>query len=146
VSELSSQVPPQLVSVAVQAGRLLRGVPVIRTQVPAALHAMHWPVQAEVQQMPSAQKPDAHSVAAVHVRPASFFLMHTPVVSQYVPPAHELSVQLLEHFAVPSVAHRLLEHWLVVVVVQVPAPLQTEALVMVPLLQLAGEHTVVVVG
>jgi hypothetical protein len=60
-----------LVSVAVHAGRLLRGVPVMRTQVPAALQAMHWPVQAEVQQMPSAQKPDSHSVAAVQVRPSA---------------------------------------------------------------------------
>ncbi len=54
----------------------------MRTQVPAALQAIHWLVQAVVQQIPSAQKPDSHSVVAVQVKPACFFLIHTPVVSQ----------------------------------------------------------------
>jgi hypothetical protein len=39
-------------------------------------------VQADWQQTPSAQKPDAHSSLLVHVVPGSLFLVHAPEVLQ----------------------------------------------------------------
>lgn len=55
-------------------------------QVPAVavrLHAMHEPVQAELQQTPSAQKPLAHSPAAWQVWPAAFFARHLPAAQKF---------------------------------------------------------------
>src|ERR1700722_14708188 len=54
------------------AGRLPCGDPRTAVQVPpdpGTLHAAHCPVQAELQQAPSTQKPDAHVDADVHVVP-----------------------------------------------------------------------------
>ena len=47
---------------------------------------------------------------------------------------------------VPSLAQRLLSHELVVEAVQLPEPLQTEAVVTLPAVQLAGVQTVVLSG
>lgn len=55
-------------------------------------------------------------------------------------------MQLPEHFPLPSVAHRLLVHGLVVAMVHAPEPLQTEALVALPPVQLAAVQTVLPSG
>jgi hypothetical protein len=62
------------------------------------------------------------------------------VESQYLPVVHEFSVQLSAHL--PPVPHRLLEQALVAAVVQAPEPLQTEAVVALPAVQVAAVHTV----
>jgi hypothetical protein len=59
---------------------------------------------------------------------------------------HEFAVQLPEHLPLPSVAHRLLAHGLVVAVVQAPEPLQTEAVVALPAAQVAAVQIVVPSG
>jgi hypothetical protein len=63
-----------------------------------------------------------------------------------LPVGHEAAVQLPEHFPLPSVAHRLLVHGLVVAMVHAPEPLHTEALVALPAVQLAAVQTVVPSG
>jgi len=55
-------------------------------------------------------------------------------------------VQLPEHLPLPSVAHRLLAHWLDATVVQAPEPLQTEAVVALPPVHVAAVHTPVLSG
>jgi hypothetical protein len=47
---------------------------------------------------------------------------------------------------VPSLEHRLLSHALVVEVVQLPEPLQTDEVVALPAVQLAGLQTVKLSG
>jgi hypothetical protein len=74
-------VPPHAVPSLAQAWREPRGAPVTGVQVPSlpgTLQASHWPAQACVQQYPSAQIPEAHSVATLQVVPGSFFVTHTP--------------------------------------------------------------------
>lgn len=59
---------------ASHAGRLPRGLPMTGAHAPSApatLHASHCPVQAELQQTPSTQNPEAHSLALLHDAPAS---------------------------------------------------------------------------
>lgn len=63
-----------------------------------------------------------------------------------MPALHEAAVQLPEHLPLPSVAHRLLAHGLVVAVVQAPEPLQTEAVVALPAVQVAAAQTTVLSG
>jgi hypothetical protein len=58
----------------------------------------------------------------------------------------EAAVQLPLHFPLPSVAHKLLGHWLVAAVVQAPEPLQTEAVVALPAVHEAAAHTVALSG
>jgi hypothetical protein len=55
-------------------------------------------------------------------------------------------VQLVAHFACVPLAQRPFEQVLVPAVVQVPVPLQTEAVVIDPLLQLAGVQIVASLG
>jgi hypothetical protein len=55
-------------------------------------------------------------------------------------------VQLPEHLALPSVAHRLLAQVLLAALVQAPAPLQTEAVVTLPFEQLAAVQIVAASG
>jgi hypothetical protein len=55
-------------------------------------------------------------------------------------------VQLPEHFPLPSLAHRLLSHGLVAVVVQAPEPLQTEAVVAFPPVQVPAVQTTALSG
>jgi len=59
-----------------------------------------------------------------------------------VPEGHELAVQLPEHLPLPSVAHRLLVHWLEAAVVQAPEPLQTDEVVALPPVQVAAVQMV----
>jgi hypothetical protein len=63
-----------------------------------------------------------------------------------MPVPHEVAVQLPEHLPLPSVAHRLLAHGTDVVVVQAPEPLQTDAVVALPLVQVAAVQTAVLSG
>jgi hypothetical protein len=55
-------------------------------------------------------------------------------------------VQLLAHLALPSLAHWLFGHVLPVEVLQSPLPLQTDAVVILPLVQIAAAQTVVLSG
>ena len=82
-----------------------------------------------------------HWVPTEQSEPLSSVFVHEPVESQYMPVPHEVAVQLPEHLPLPSVAHSLLAHGLDVAVVQAPEPLQTEAVVAVPLVQAAGVQT-----
>lgn len=59
---------------------------------------------------------------------------------------HEAAVQLPEHLPLPSVAHRLLAHALVATTVQAPEPLQTEAVVALPSVQVAAVQTLELSG
>jgi hypothetical protein len=62
-------VPPHAVRAGVPP---VRGAPMTTTQVPSApasLHEPHCAAQSALQQVPSAQWPEVHSVAAVHARP-----------------------------------------------------------------------------
>src|SRR5690242_21276315 len=64
--------PPHTSGSPAQGSRLPRGAPVTGMQepsLPSSAHASHWPVQAEEQHKPSAQKPLEHSLAAVHSLP-----------------------------------------------------------------------------
>jgi len=76
-----SQLPPQVPEPA-QTVCPLRGAPLTATQVPglaASAQASQAPVQATLQQTPSAQKPLTHWLAAVHTCPA--FSLQEPVAS-----------------------------------------------------------------
>ena len=55
-------------------------------------------------------------------------------------------MQLLAHLALPSVAHWLFGHVLSIGVLQSPMLLQTDAVVILPLVQVAAEQTVVLSG
>ena len=55
-------------------------------------------------------------------------------------------MQLPEHLPLPSVAHKLLAHGLVVAVVQAPEPLQTEAVVAFPPVQVPAVQTTALSG
>jgi hypothetical protein len=62
-----------------------------------------------------------------------------------VPAAQDVAVQLPAQL-MPSLAHRLLSHALVVAPVQFPEPLQTDDVVTLPAEQVAGVQTVVLSG
>ena len=75
-----SQVPPQ-VPVPLHAERVPRGVPITAVQVPTAFatsHASHWPLQAWLQQTPSAQNPLAQALLMRHAPPGGSRGVHTP--------------------------------------------------------------------
>ena len=132
-----------------QAARGLIGSPVTTLHLPTepdCLHDWHWPSHLPSQQTPSTQFPDVHCAAAEQLAPLSSVFAHVPVESQYVPAVHEVAVQLPEHLPLPSVAHRLLVHGLVVAIVQAPEPLHTDALVALPAVQLAAVQTVLLSG
>ncbi len=59
---------------------------------------------------------------------------------------HEVAVQLVAHFALPSVAHSLFGHVLVVDVLQAPMLLHTDAVVTLPAAQLAPVQVVALSG
>lgn len=111
---------------------------------PATLHDWHCPSQSPLQQTPSTQSPEVHCAPEEQFAPSARVFAQLPVESQYVPAAHECSVQLPEHL--PSAPHRLLSHWLVVGVVQAPEPLQTDAVVALPPVQLPAVQTVELPG
>ena len=105
------------------------------------------PVQASSQHTPSAQISDVHWALAEQVCPSSSVGMQAPVVvSQYEPASQEVDVQLIAHLALPSLAHRLLGHVLLLAVVQAPPPLQTDSEVTSPLEQVASAQTVLMSG
>ncbi len=68
-----SQKPSQALPSAAQGVRVPCGAPVTGTQVPTlpiSSQASHWPPQPALQQTPSAQKPDEHSLGTVHGLPS----------------------------------------------------------------------------
>jgi hypothetical protein len=76
-----SQAPPQADPSEAQAARAPRGAPGTGVQVPtdpATSQASHCPVQAALQQTPSAQKPLAHCVPAAQAAPSAPFGAQTP--------------------------------------------------------------------
>jgi len=80
-----SHAPPQAVPAPVQALRGACGSPLTATQVPTlpgTSHASHWPLQAWLQQTPSAQLPSMHSSAAWQAAPAIFFGAQLPPAVQ----------------------------------------------------------------
>jgi hypothetical protein len=57
---------------------------------PVTLHAMHVPVHAVVQQIPSAQKPDEHSALLLQAKPVST-IIHAALPLHVPTPPHSLS-------------------------------------------------------
>ena len=58
-------------------------IPPSKSQLPVAEHASHAPLQAELQQRPSAQKFEEHSLGAPHVAPSAFLATQPFIPSQY---------------------------------------------------------------
>ena len=78
---LPSQLPPQALPSLVQEVRAPCGAPLTATHcptLPATSHAWHCPLQAWLQQTPSAQEPFTHWFAAPQARPSAFFATHWP--------------------------------------------------------------------
>ncbi len=119
---------------------------VIAAQVPlvppvlAAEQALQAPVHAVLQQNPSAQKPEAHWLAAVQVPPL-VFLATQAVPEQKSPAMQSVSAA---HVSLHAVAPQTSgEQVWVATAGQAPAPLQLAASVATPLAQLAARHAVV---
>jgi hypothetical protein len=105
---------------------------------PASAQDWQVPAQAVAQQMPCSQKPDAHSEAAPQLLPVGFFVQA---------PATQTLGAVQSASAVQDVLQRLLPHAYaphddVVVVWQVPVPLQVRAGVNVDPVQLAATQVV----
>jgi hypothetical protein len=134
VASVPLHVPRQASVVPAHAARVPRGVPLTATHLPsepASAHAWHCPLHAPSQHTPSTQLPFVHSAAVTHCVPFAFFARQTAVASQYWPLAHGCVVsQPPEHFV--ASAHRLLAHGELIVVVHVPIPPHTDAVVAVP--------------
>jgi hypothetical protein len=111
--------------------------------LPERLHALHCSVQGVLQQTPSAQYPVTHSVPLAQA-PLVFFGTQL-VPSQYEPVAQGVPEQLGAQ-PLPSVVHRLLAHGPTFAAGQFPAPSQDDDCVSVPLVQLACEQTVELLG
>jgi hypothetical protein len=82
-----SHIPPQVVPAPVHAAWPVRGAPLTAVQIPllaVSPHDSHCPVQALLQQTPSAQYPLPHWVPAVQACPA--FALQPPVASQLLVP------------------------------------------------------------
>ena len=78
---LPSQLPPQALPSLAQAVREPWGAPLTATHwptLPATSHAWHCPLQARLQQTPSAQEPFTHWFKAPQARPSAFFATHWP--------------------------------------------------------------------
>ena len=75
--------PPQDDPSLAQAARAPWGVPATAVQVPTlpdTSQAWHWPLQAWLQQTPSAQLPLPHWLAAVQAWPSAFFGTQAPAL------------------------------------------------------------------
>jgi hypothetical protein len=108
-------------------GRVPLGAPVTGWQTPVSgAHASHCPVHAALQQTPSAQKPEVHSVAAVHGAPFGFAVQTPPVHlrpgTQSVSPVHEVL-----HAAV-AVSQMYGAHDVVIFGVHAPVALHSDSL------------------
>ena len=98
-----------------------------------------------MQQTPSTQKPLVHWVALRQETPFALRGRQTAVASQYWPAAQgRAALQPPEH--VVALAHWLVVQAAVVVLVQAPAPLQTDALVARPFVQLGAVHPTALPG
>ena len=100
-----SQAPPQPVPSSVQAARDPRGVPATAPQTPglaASSQASHWPVQAALQQRPSAQFPLTHWPPGVQAAPSNRVPSHIDELLQNAAPTQsESPTQVVPH-AVPT--------------------------------------------
>jgi hypothetical protein len=86
-------VPAHAVASEAHAARPARGAPATGVQVPATpatSQASHWPLQAALQQVPSAQKPLWHWFAAPQLPPSGSLGVQTPAEHQ-LPAAHSSS-------------------------------------------------------
>jgi hypothetical protein len=113
--------------------------------VRAAEQALHAVAHALLQQNPSAQNPDVHSLFAAHATPLA---LHTPPGQlTHRPPVHcapatqfAAVVQVVAHAVAPQMNGVQL---VVTAAGHAPAPLQVAAAVATPLAQLAGRHDTV---
>jgi hypothetical protein len=108
--------------------------------LPAIAHDLHVPVQALLQQKPCAQKPEAHSFAAVHAVPVGFSV-HAPALQMYGATQSVAAVQVLRQMGI--VASQVYgAHALVVAAAQTPAPLHVRGDVSVDPVQVGAAHCV----
>jgi hypothetical protein len=113
--------------------------------VRAAEHALHDVLHALLQQNPSAQKPDTHSLFAAHAVP---MLLHVPpgqlTHSPFVHCAPATQFAAVVHVAVHAVAPQMNGAQLVVTTFgHAPMPVQFAATVATPAAQLAARHDTV---
>jgi len=105
VALVPSQLPPQAEPSLAQAARVPCGAPVTSTQLPTlppTSHASHWPLQAWLQQKPSAQWPLVHWLESVQAEPSASLPTHWPL-EQYEPAAQSPStVQVVLHAVAPQ--------------------------------------------
>jgi hypothetical protein len=85
------------------------------------------------------QLPEPHSAVAWHVMPLAFVGRQTPPALQYLPAPQEVAVHEVAHL-VPSAAQPSAIHDVVTAAVHAPDPLQTVALVTIPLLHVIAAH------
>jgi hypothetical protein len=142
VRSATLQVPRQVLPA--QAGREPRGVPLTAVHTPTApgsLQASHCPLQARLQQTPSAQTPLTHSGLVWQAAPFALRASQMALALQnWVAKQGAAALQPPEHRT--ESAHRLLAHGMVVACVQAPALLHTVAVVALPLLHEPATHWV----
>lgn len=97
------------------------------------------------QQTPPTHWPLVHWLFAEHGLPFAIVGAQAPPGPQYVPAEQDVAVQLPAQ-VIPSAAHRLLSHAFVAEAVQLPEPLQTDAVVTLPAVHLAAVHSVALSG
>jgi hypothetical protein len=91
----SSQNPPQSEPSLAQVGRAPCGAPATGEQVPGlagSSQASHWPAQAALQQTPSTQRPETHSLVCVQVVPLLRLNSQLPLPLQKALGAHCVSL------------------------------------------------------
>jgi hypothetical protein len=143
---LVPSVPPQAPlqgEVPAHATRDPRGAPMTGVHLPtepASAQLSHWPAQALSQQTPSTQFPVAHSAVVVQAEPLVFLVWQTPFTSQK-DPAAQVWVALQVSRQVVVFRHWRARQALVVAIVHPPALLHTDAVVPIPLVQVAVLHT-----
>ena len=92
--------------------------------VPASAHDRQVPVQLELQQTPCWHRPEAHSVAPVHVVPSGFFV-HWPALQMLGAMQSALVAQVVRQ--VPLGPQLYAPHEIGVATWQVPVPLQVRS-------------------
>jgi hypothetical protein len=116
-------------AVPVQAVWFVRGWPVIKLQVPAVLaetlQNWHEPVQALLQQTPSAQKVFTHSRPLWHAWPLAFLAVHAPLTQKLLTQSASAVQRAGRHAVVVVGLHRTPPgQGAALAAGQVPAPLQ----------------------
>jgi len=113
-------------------------------KLPAIAHDLHVPVQAWLQQYPCAQKPESHSVAAVHAVPIglSVQMLALQMLGATQSAAAVVTVQLVRQ-APDAMSQVYFPQAVAVAAPHTPAPSHTRAdAAVVVLVQVAGAHCV----